>query len=98
MTSDQLQGYEKEMNTLLSELVGSRVILAALDENIHSTLSPLVEKLYALDVQVGEAKALYVSSPNQGLEALAKLHSASLKFDDELLETVTNLVSLKETM
>jgi hypothetical protein len=98
MTSEQLRSYEKEINTILSELVGSRVILAALDEKIHSSLSPLVKKLYSLDVQVGEATVLYASSPEEGLKALAKLHRVSLEFDDELLEAVTNLVSIRETI
>jgi len=96
VTEKNLRAYDEEIHLILSELVGSRVILAALDNNTHSVLSPLMDKLYQLDVQVGDAKALYATSTKEGLDALGRLHGASLQFDKELLKAVTNLGDLKD--
>lgn len=91
LTTEHLTAYDKEMNEILSQLVGARVVLTALSPQVHTTLSPLIQKLYALDVEVGNAKALYSESREQGIVALGRLHQASQLFDDELLKAVTSL-------
>ena len=62
------------MHLLLSELVGARVGLAALDKQTHDELAQFSDRLYNLDVAVGEAKALYLTDREAGRGALAKLH------------------------
>lgn len=98
LVEENLRSYDKEMHIILSELVGSRVILAALDEDIHTVLSPVADRLYELDVRVANAKALYNTSKIDGIVALGVLHKESVQFDDELLRAVTNLVTSKNPL
>ena len=91
LTADHLTAYDKEMNEIWSQLVRARVVLAALSAPVHTQLSPLIQKLYDLDVKVGDAKALYSESNERGIKALGSLHQATQIFDDELLNTVTSL-------
>ena len=79
------------MYLLLSELVGARVGLAALDKQTHDELAQFIDRLYNLDVAVGEAKALYLTDREAGRGALAKLHQKTSVFDDRLLEGVATL-------
>ena len=91
----RLESYDREMHLILSDLVGTRVVVAALDDSIHTSLSPLAGKLYELDVTIGKAKALYANSREKGIKALAELHDETLRFDKELLKAVTTLPSLR---
>ena len=86
------------MYLLLSELVGARVGLAALDKQTHDELAQFIDRLYNLDVAVGEAKALYLTDREAGRGALAKLHqkpqfstTACLKAS-QLLEPFTSVL------
>lgn len=95
ITKQCFYDYEREMKALLNELVASRVHLAALDNDKQNALSPVIEKLYGLDVKVGLAKAEYLASEQRGLDALSDLYEASNEFDKELLSVATNMVSHK---
>lgn len=90
-----LINYDQEMHQVLTNLVGDRVILAALDKNTHSHLSPLADKLYSLDAEIGLAMALWRRNPSEGIKALSLFHQQASEFDDELLRCVTNLEGLK---
>ena len=96
INDENLNNYDKEMHLLLNELVASRVYLAALNNDMQTTLSPIVDKLYKLDSEVGLAKARYFNSREEGLEALSKIHEPAMDLDDELIITVTNMVSVKQ--
>lgn len=91
--AEKLNGYDKEMHVQLDNLTGSRVALAALDNKMHLTLSPIIDQLYSLDVEVGHAKALYITSAEEGLKALGKLHIPANDLNDKLLAAVINIVS-----
>lgn len=91
VSEDSFITYEKEMHALQTDLVGLRVVLAALDREIHTILSPFIDRLYKMDVEVGLSKTLYLEKREEGLKMLGEIHSKSLSFDKDLLNTVTNL-------
>lgn len=88
---EDLDKYDREIHLLLSEIVGARVVLAALSPNVHDQLSHLVDRLYDLDVRMGEAKSALSEDPERGTAALANIHSAAGKLEDDLLRTVAEL-------
>ena len=91
ITDENINMYEKEMREVQTELVGLRVVLAALDKEIHATLTPFIARLYQMDVELSNAMILYYTSKEKGLVAMALVHQQSLNFDDELLQTATEL-------
>jgi hypothetical protein len=87
----QLEKYDAEIHLLLTNIVGARVVLAALSPSVHGQLSPLLARLYDIDVRMGEAKALFGEDMKGGLAALTKIHAASVELDDQLLKEITRL-------
>jgi len=86
-----LDKYDLEIHSRLGDIVGARVVLAALSPAMHARLSPLIDELYDLDVQMGDAKRIFEEDRGRGLMALARLHVASGELDDQLLEKVTQM-------
>lgn len=86
-----LNKYDEEIHLLLSDIVGARVVLAALSPTVHGQLSQLIDRLYGLDVDMGEVKSLLAQDRSRGLAALSQIHEASGKLDDQLLDAVTKL-------
>jgi len=91
LSERDLSAYDTSMQTLFPDIVGSRVILAALSKETHDLMSPLVLKLYAFDVRVAEGAASFRKSPADGIKALAACHDDCLQFDLVLLEEVTRI-------
>jgi hypothetical protein len=86
-----LDKYEGEIHLLLSEIVGARVVLSALSKSVHDQISPLINKLYQLDAEMGNAKRICLKTPEEGIHKLAILYNTSREFDDQLLEAVSSL-------
>ena len=61
-----LDKYDLEIHSLLGEIVGARVVLAALSPGMHDLLSPLIDRLYDLDVHMGEAKRTFEEDRAKG--------------------------------
>jgi hypothetical protein len=89
--SKHFDKYDAEIHLLLSDIVGARVVLAALSPRVHEQLSHLIDRLYGLDVGMGEAKSLFAQDKARALVALAEIHKASRSLDDQLLEAVKKL-------
>lgn len=89
VTLISFENYEKEMHATQTELVGLRVVLAAVDKERHSRLSHYIDRLYKMDVEVGKSKTLFLQSRDKGLKALSEIHEKSLSFDRELLTEIT---------
>lgn len=85
---EHFQTYDKEMHELLSQIVGARVVLAAIDARIHEKIAPFADELYELDVAVSRAKSLFQTDPAEGVAALAAVHQATMEFDDNLIDAV----------
>jgi hypothetical protein len=91
LSEADLSAYDTSMQTLFPDIVGSRVILAALSKETHDLVSPLVLQLYAFDVRVAEGAALFRRSPADGIKVLATCHDDCLQFDRVLLDEVTRI-------
>ena len=90
-SENDLTTYDTTMKTLFPDIVGSRVTLAALSKEVHDQVSPLLTKLYRLDVQTTNAAAVYRKTALEGTEALAECLSEVSKFDESLLNEVTRI-------
>lgn len=91
LSENDLTTYDVTMNTLFPDIVGSRVALAALSKEIHAQISPLIQRLYDLDVKIAETAALYRNSPSEGSKELAEFLSETSRFDKIFLEEVTRI-------
>jgi hypothetical protein len=90
-TSAYLEKYDAEIHLLLSDIVAARVALAALSPSVHSQIGQFIDRLYDLDVRMGQAKAVFAEDRDRGILEIAKLHTASGRLDDDLLEAVTKV-------
>jgi hypothetical protein len=60
-----LDKYDGEIHLLLSDIVAARVVLAALSPSVHNQLSPLIDQLYGLDVEMGEPRPSSRKTPHE---------------------------------
>ena len=97
ITDEDISQYNETISMVYNELVGFRVVVAALSKRIHQNMTPLVRKLYTLDSQISKAAILFKSSPEDGIKALASFNDDISKFDHELLEAVTGLILSEKT-
>ncbi len=86
--------YDKQMAEIFPEIVGARIMVAALNQNVHSDITPFVRRLYALDEEVAKARILFRETPEKGSETLAACYDKTIEFDGELLMRVTDVVGL----
>lgn len=91
VVDDDSDVYDKEMHSILSEIVALRVVLASIDARQHERLSPLVERLYSKDAEV--ARLARRSSLEERAQALAGHHEATLKYDVDLLRSALEVVA-----
>lgn len=98
LTEQDLSVYNKEMKTLFPDIVGSRVVVVALDKEVHTKMTPLILKLYSLDEQVARAAMLFEDARSDCITALAHYYDVDLDLDKELLTKVTEIMGLDEAM
>ena len=92
LTTDDIQRYEEVINSMFTSLVAARIIVAALNKKIHENMSTLVQRMYAMDENIARAGALFRRSPEDGREKLASYFSEVSALEQELLDTVTELI------
>lgn len=93
---EDFKSYDADMRLLMSELVGSQVSLAALNKDMFETLNNYAKQLYDLDICVGEARDLFVSTETWKIaKARVVLRDCcyrALRFDEALLTSSTGLL------
>ena len=96
MRNEHFGKYDKEIKGLFPAIVGARVVLAILNRELHEKMTPLIKKLYTLDKELAQASVLFRKVRSEGIEKLAICYGNSNEFDKEILQTVSNIISLEE--
>lgn len=95
-----IKAYNTEMHKQLSDLVASRVILAAQDNQKYNLLAPLMTRMFQLDSKVAKVVAGCLSlHPLQEAAAQKELincHVEAVELDKELLKIVGDILHVKE--
>ncbi|MDT4895518.1 MAG: hypothetical protein QOH25_595 [Acidobacteriota bacterium] len=94
LTEEDFIMYDKQMAEIFPDIVGSRIIVAALNQKVHIEITPFVRRLYALDEEVAKARILFRETPEKSTATLAACYDKTIKFDSELLVRVTDIVDL----
>jgi hypothetical protein len=93
ISSEDISDYDKKIDGLLSEIMGSLVIVSALDSNMHAQMNRLVRKVYNLDDQFAKATILLASSRDEGIQAMADCLPEVVSFWGELNQAVADMFS-----
>lgn len=94
LTDDDFRMYDEQMAELFPDIVGSRVIVAALNKQVHAEISHFVNDLYSLDARVARARNLFKATPEKGRETLIEIYDETVTADARLLEKVTSVVGM----
>jgi len=86
--------YDREIKGLFPTIVGARIVLAALNENMHQQMTPFVKELYSLDRELAEASVLFRRSRDEGLKAVEACYQHAHVYDKMLLEQVSRIVNV----
>ena len=88
--------YDRDMRSLLSDLVGLQAALAALSRERHKVLSPFAQRIYAMDEEMGKARDLHKTADTwkiaQARLILRDCYDRAIAFDEQLLEAATGLL------
>lgn len=99
LTENDLLAYDNTIQALYLDIVSSRIVVAALNKEIHAKMTPLVDELYSLDIRVAKAAALFRNSQQQeGIKELANCSDITSQFEDELIERVTEIIGSDKTI
>ena len=96
LTEDELAQYDREMKELWPNIVSARVLVAALNNEIHSQITPLILELIALDSGVAKAGILFRASKQNGIKALADYHLECAKFESEFITKIGDMLALEK--
>ncbi len=96
LKEEDFAAYDREIKGLFPTIVGARIVLAALNENIHRQMTPFVKELYSLDKELAEASALFRKSREEGLKAVEVCYQHANVFDKGLLEQVSKIVNVSD--
>lgn len=95
LTEEDFILYDRQMAEIFPDIVGARVIVAALNRQVHAEITPFVRGLYSLDEEVAKARILFKQMPEKGTDQLVNCLDRTIKFDGELLERVTDIGGLR---
>jgi len=95
-TENDLLAYDNTMLSLYPDVVSSRIVVAALNKEIHAKMTPIVDKLYFLDSLVVKAAVIFRNSQQEGIKELANCCDLISQFESELIERVTEIISLEK--
>jgi hypothetical protein len=96
LIEEDISVYDKDMRAVLPKIVSSHVLVAALSKTKYDRLTPLVDEVYNLDVQIAKASLLFKNSPQECIQALAAMHNVCLRFHRKLQKEVTEIISYRD--
>jgi hypothetical protein len=94
VTENDLLAFDNAMYALYPDIVSSRIVVAALNKEIHTKMTSLVKKLYSLDGQAIKAVVTFRNSQQDGIKELANCYDEAIRFENELIEQVTEIIGL----
>jgi gas vesicle protein len=92
LNREHLDQYDQEMHKLLPQIAGLYAMLAGMDVDLHKRLNSLVERVYQVDAQIGEAGLVFADGRPETASALASHYATSLDLEKELPRVVTEAV------
>ena len=92
LTRQHLDQYDQEMHKLLPQIAGLHAMLAGMDVDVHKRLDSLVDRVYSVDAQIGEAGLAFADGRPETAAKLAMHHGTSLDLEKELPRVVADAV------
>jgi hypothetical protein len=90
--------YDAKMRQLLPRLVSAQAAASGLSEEAFENIDPLVQRLFALDTQIGDATVQLDANSVDGRERLRGLIEAVSGFEREIVVRVRSLLRLERGM
>jgi hypothetical protein len=79
LTEEDFIMYDKRMAELFPDMVGSRIIVAALNQKVHTDMTPFISRLYDLDEEIAKIRILFREPPEKGTATLADCYDKATK-------------------
>jgi len=93
ITVERIKSYDDELHKLLPEIMGFLSMVAALDKDAYTRLSPIADKIYEVDYEIGQASLLFEESPSEGGIALARCYRKASFVERQLPKQIADIVS-----
>ena len=93
VTAERIKSYDDDLHKLLPEIMGFLSTVAALDKDAYTRLSPIADKIYEVDYEIGKASLLFEESPAEGGKALVKCYRMASALERQLPKRIADIVS-----
>jgi hypothetical protein len=81
MTQKMIDNYNAEIHATLPRLIGGKISISVMDENLGAALLKYVDRAHEVDAKIGGACLLFERDSEKGIEALKQLHEDAKSFD-----------------
>ncbi len=86
-----VDNYDLEMRSLFPEIDSALIMVSALNNKAYERLSPLVLKIYDLDLEVSRATRMIIKTPDKAIKGIASHKTAAFQLKSEIMKSVANI-------
>jgi tRNA threonylcarbamoyladenosine modification (KEOPS) complex Cgi121 subunit len=79
------------MRRLFPEIDSALIVVSALNSKAYEQLSPLVKKIYDLDLEVSRATRMIINAPEQAIKGIASYKNVAFQLKSEIMRSVANI-------
>ena len=92
LTQEDILDYDKEVQRLLPDILGSLMVISALNKKLQDEMQVLVQRIYEVDFLLAQASKDFDASPESTAEAIGKVSSNVSRLQDELLNSISGII------
>jgi len=91
ITKDTVDNYDLEMRGLFPEIDSALIVVSALSGKAYERLSPLVKKIYDLDLEVSRDTRMIINAPEKAIKGIASHKDVAFQLKSEIMKSVANI-------
>jgi uncharacterized coiled-coil protein SlyX len=88
-----VDNYDLEMRKLFPEIDSALIVVSALSNKAYEQLSPLVLKIYELDLEVSRSTRMIIKTPDKAIKGIAGHKDVAFQLKSEIMKSVANISS-----
>ena len=91
ITKETIDNYDLEIRRLFPEIDSALIMVSSLSNKAYERLSPLVNKIYNLDLEVSRATRMIINEPDKAIKGIASHKDVAFELKSEIMKSVANI-------
>lgn len=95
LTQEDITGYDKDIQGLLPDILGSLMVVSALDPEASEKMSPLRGEIFRVNARIAQASSQFDKSPESSVEAIAEFfYEEAIPLNSKLTQTISGITGV----